>query len=54
MRNNGCCLVAVDSDMLAVAKDEYPQALFISAAQKLGLETLRQHLVKLVDYAVAG
>ncbi|MBX2865901.1 MAG: GTPase HflX [Leptolyngbyaceae cyanobacterium MAG.088] len=44
----------VDSDTLAVAKDEYPQALFISAAQKLGLETLRQHLVKLVNYAVAG
>ncbi|MEM9266115.1 MAG: GTPase HflX [Cyanobacteria bacterium P01_F01_bin.13] len=47
-------LDAVDSDTLAVAKDEYPQALFISAAQKLGLETLRQHLVKLIDYAVAG
>ncbi|MEM1255766.1 MAG: GTPase HflX [Cyanobacteria bacterium P01_H01_bin.21] len=46
-------LDAVDSDTLAVAKDEYPQALFISAAQKLGLETLRQHLVKLVDYAIA-
>ncbi|NEQ48840.1 MAG: GTPase HflX [Leptolyngbya sp. SIO3F4] len=47
-------LDAVDSDTLAVAKDEYPQALFISAAQKLGLETLRQRLVQLVDYAVAG
>ncbi|MEO0868729.1 MAG: GTPase HflX [Cyanobacteria bacterium J06642_11] len=46
-------LDAVDSDTLAVAKDEYPQALFISAAQKLGLETLRQHLVKLIDYAIA-
>ena len=46
-------LDAVDSDTLAVAKDEYPQALFISAAQKLGLETLRQRLVQLVDYAVA-
>ena len=47
-------LDAVDSDTLAVAKDEYPQALFISAAQKLGLETLRQRLVQLVDYAVTG
>ncbi|MEM9485782.1 MAG: GTPase HflX [Cyanobacteria bacterium P01_F01_bin.116] len=47
-------LDAVDSDTLAVAKDEYPQALFISAAQKLGLETLRQHLLKLIDYAAAG
>nr|WP_326520830.1 GTPase HflX [Leptothoe spongobia] len=47
-------LDTVDSDTLAVAKDEYPQALFISAAQKLGLETLRQRLVQLVDYAIAG
>ncbi len=47
-------LDAVDSDTLAVAKDEYPQAMFISAANKLGLETLRQRLVQLVDYAVAG
>ncbi|MEO1183170.1 MAG: GTPase HflX, partial [Cyanobacteria bacterium J06636_28] len=47
-------LDAVDSDTLAVAKDEYPQALFISASQKLGLETLRQRLVQLVDYAIAS
>jgi GTPase len=42
----------VDSDTLARAKEEYPQAIFISAAQRLGLETLRQRLLQLIDYAV--
>ena len=46
-------LDAVDSDVLAVAKDEYPQALFVSASQRLGLETLRQRMLQLVDYARA-
>ena len=46
-------LDAVDSDTLALAKDEYPQAMFISAVNKYGLETLRQRLVQLVDYAIA-
>ncbi|MEM9163820.1 MAG: GTPase HflX, partial [Cyanobacteria bacterium P01_F01_bin.4] len=44
----------VDSDTLALAKEEYPQAVFISAAKRLGLETLRQKLVQLIDYAVAA
>lgn len=43
----------VDSETLALAKDEYPQAVFISASQRLGLETLRQRLGQLVQYAVA-
>ena len=38
----------VDSDTLALAKAEYPQAVFISASQRLGLETLRQKLAYLV------
>lgn len=42
----------VDSDTLALAQDEFPQALFISAQQRLGLETLRLKLLQLVDYAV--
>lgn len=41
----------VDGDRLMEAKDEYPQALFISAQERLGLETLRQRLCQLVRYA---
>lgn len=41
------------SEMLSLAKAEYPQAVFISAAKNLGLDTLRQKLLQLVDYAVA-
>ncbi len=41
----------VDGDRLMEAKDEYPQALFISAHDRLGLETLRQRLCQLIRYA---
>jgi len=41
----------VDGDRLMEAKDEYPQALFISAQDRLGLETLRQRLCQLIRYA---
>jgi GTP-binding protein HflX len=41
-----------ESDTLAEAKEEYPLAVFISASQRLGLETLRQKLAQLVCYAV--
>ena len=44
----------VDSDTLAKAKEEFPLALFISASDRLGLETLRQKLSLLVDYAGVG
>ena len=44
----------VDSDTLAKAKEEFPLALFISASDRLGLETLRQKLSLLVDYAGGG
>ncbi len=43
----------VDSDTLALAQEEFPQAVFISAGERLGLETLRQRLGQLVRYAVA-
>ncbi|MBF2076582.1 MAG: GTPase HflX [Synechococcales cyanobacterium C42_A2020_086] len=44
----------VDSETLAFAQEEYPQAVFISAGDRLGLETLRQRLALLVRYAVAS
>jgi GTPase len=44
----------VDGDRLAQAKDEYPNALFISASDRLGLETLRIKLGQLIHYAVAS
>ena len=44
----------VDSDRLAEAQEEYPQAVFISASDRLGLETLRRKLAQLVRYAVSS
>ena len=41
-----------DSETLALAREEYPLAVFISASQRLGLETLRQRLSLLIQYAV--
>jgi GTP-binding protein HflX len=42
----------VDSDTLAIAQDEFPNAVFVSAQARLGLETLRARLLQLVDYAI--
>jgi GTP-binding protein HflX len=42
----------VDSDTLALAQEEFPQGVFISASERLGLETLRQKLAQLVHYAL--
>lgn len=42
----------VDGETLQFAQEEFPQAAFISATDRLGLETLRQRLVQLVQYAV--
>lgn len=39
------------SEALNRAREEFPQAVFISAQEKLGLNTLRQHLVNLIEYA---
>jgi GTPase len=44
----------VDGDRLMQAREEFPQALFISAQDNLGLETLRQRLCQLVNYATSG
>jgi GTP-binding protein HflX len=43
----------VDSETLALAAEEFPQATFISASERLGLETLRKQLGQLVAYAMA-
>ncbi|MEW5858558.1 MAG: GTPase HflX [Cyanobacteriota bacterium] len=43
----------VDGDTLTLAQEEFPQAVFISASQRFGLETLRQRMSQLVQYAVA-
>lgn len=42
----------VDSETLALAQQEYPQAVFISATQRLGLETLRQRSLQLIDESI--
>lgn len=42
------------SDALAIAQEEYPQAIFVSARERLGLETLRHRLLQLVDYATTA
>jgi GTPase len=39
----------VTSETLAFAQQTYPDAVFLSATQRLGLETLRQRLVQLID-----
>jgi len=44
----------VDSNTLALAQEEFPQAVFISACDRLGLETLRRRLGQLVHYAMSG
>lgn len=44
----------ISSDTLIHAREEYPHALFISATERLGLDTLRQRLLQLVAYAVVS
>lgn len=44
----------VDRERLELAQQEFPGALFISATQGLGLETLRQRLVQLVGTPAAS
>ncbi len=44
---------AVDGDTLALAREEFPQAVFISAAKALGMETLRHRLAQLIQYAIS-
>ena len=42
----------VNSETLGLAQDEFPQSVFVSASERLGLETLRQKLAQLVHYAL--
>ncbi|OUL30578.1 GTPase HflX [Nostoc sp. RF31YmG] len=42
----------VNSETLALAREEFPLAVFISASERLGLETLRHRLTQLIQYAV--
>ena len=44
----------VDGDTLTLAEEEFPQAVFISAGDRLGLETLRLRLAQLVRYAIVS
>ncbi|BAY06902.1 GTPase HflX [Calothrix sp. NIES-2098] len=39
----------VDSETLAEAQQKYPEAVFISATERLGLETLKMRSLKLID-----
>ncbi|MGF1601586.1 MAG: GTPase HflX [Thermosynechococcaceae cyanobacterium] len=43
----------VDAQTLEHAKEEFPQAVFIGACDRIGFETLRQRLAQLVTYAVS-
>jgi GTPase len=42
----------VDGETLVLAREEFPQAVFICASERIGLETLRQKLAQLVYYAL--
>jgi GTPase len=42
----------VDSERLAQAEEEFPNAVFISASERLSLETLRQRIGQLIAYTV--
>ncbi len=43
----------VDGETLNYAKEEFPQAVFIGACDRIGFETLRQRMAQLVTYAVS-
>ncbi|GAB1544677.1 GTPase HflX [Scytonema sp. NUACC21] len=44
----------VDSETLAKAQQEYPEAVFIAATRNLGLETLRHRVLQLIDKPVVS
>jgi len=44
----------VDSETLALAQQKYPAAVFISATGRIGLDTLRQRSLQLIDEGVAA
>ncbi len=41
----------VDSERLTQAEEEFPRAIFIAAAERIGLETLRYRISQLISYA---
>jgi GTPase len=43
----------VDSERLAQAEEEFPRSIFISAADRTGLDTLRYRISQLISYAGA-
>jgi GTPase len=43
----------VNGENLMLAKEEFPQAAFISASNNIGLSTLRSRISLLVDYAAS-
>lgn len=45
---------AVSSSQLAIAQGSFPHATFVSAQERLGLETLRQRLAQLAHYAMVS
>jgi GTP-binding protein HflX len=45
---------AASAEAIELAKEQYPQAVFIAASDRLGLETLRHQLLNLVHYATGG
>jgi GTP-binding protein HflX len=44
----------VDGATLTLAQEEHPQAVFISASENLGLQTLRLRLGHLIHYAISS
>ena len=44
----------VSSDALSLAKDRYPNAVFISASERIGLDTLRKRISRIVNYVFVG
>jgi len=44
----------VDSNTLAQAQQVYPNAIFISATERLGLDTLKKRLLELIDVVPAS
>lgn len=44
----------VDSETLAQAQQAYPNAIFISATERLGLDTLKRRLLQLIGVAPAS
>ena len=42
----------VDAERIAQAEEEFPNAVFISAVERIDLDTLRQRIGQLIAYTV--